>query len=242
MDLPTYIPGADAHRRVSVECCKPPTNPHDRGDMPKYLPDGLTQYLLNNFTEKFPPYYVTQDDVSTALERVEVEKINGMAINRSAGGVVIAVLYETHWTGLSRPSWERATDLQLSLQQVLLYWAGTPNQHRETNRLYRQIRIGAAQRELSRANGECFMAFGYGCVPRADWLRHYSTALFPHGAHVWYKADDGLLWLRKISARTSIDGKYLVRFLTGQASALFGSFHDFDRRCPRFLAPSTPSG
>ena len=62
-------------------------------------------------------------------------------------------------------------DLQLSHQQILLYWAGTPNQHRQTNRLYRQMRIGAAQRELSCANGERFFAPGYGCVPRADWLR-----------------------------------------------------------------------
>ena len=81
-------------------------------------------------------------------------------------------MYETHWTGLSRSSWEGEMDLQLSHQQILLYWAGTPNQHRQTNRLYRQMRIGAAQRELSRANGERFLAPGYGCVPRADWLRH----------------------------------------------------------------------
>ena len=52
LDLPTDMPGADAHRRVSVERCKPCTNPQDRGDMPKYLPDGLTKYVLNNFTKK----------------------------------------------------------------------------------------------------------------------------------------------------------------------------------------------
>ena len=49
--LPTDMPGADAYRRVSVERCKSCTNPHDRGDMPKYLPDGLTPYVLNNFTK-----------------------------------------------------------------------------------------------------------------------------------------------------------------------------------------------
>ena len=96
---------------------------------------------------------------------------------------VIAVMYKTHWTGLSRLSWERETGLQLSRQQILLNWAGTPNQHRQTNRLYHQMRIGATQRELSRANGERFLAPGYSCVPRADWLRHYSTtALQHHGA------------------------------------------------------------
>ena len=34
---------------------KPCTNPHDRGGMPKYLPDGMTQYVLNNFTKKKNP-------------------------------------------------------------------------------------------------------------------------------------------------------------------------------------------
>ena len=44
-------------------------------------------------------------------------------------------------------------DPQLSRKQILLYWAGNPNQHYQTNRLYRQMRVGAAQRELSRAYG-----------------------------------------------------------------------------------------
>ena len=48
------MPGADAHRCVSVERCMPCTNPHDRGDMPRYLPDELTQYVLNNRTN--PPH------------------------------------------------------------------------------------------------------------------------------------------------------------------------------------------
>ena len=120
---------------------------------------------------------------------------------------------KTHWTGLSRPSWEREMDLQLSRQQILLYWAGTPNQHRQTNRLYRQMRIGAAQGEVSRANGERFLAPGFGCVPRVDWLRHYSTTVLPNGAHFRYNADDGLWWPGKISTRTFIDGEYLVRIL-----------------------------
>ena len=88
------------------------------------------------------------------------------------------MLYETHWVGLSEPSWERETDLQLSrthilrywagketdLQlsrtHILRYWAGNPDQHRQTNRLYRRMRIGLVQRELSRNNGERFLAPG----------------------------------------------------------------------------------
>ena len=52
-----------------MQRCNPCANPHDGGDMPKYLPAGLIQYVLNNFSEKFPPYDITQDDVSTPLER-----------------------------------------------------------------------------------------------------------------------------------------------------------------------------
>ena len=77
LDLPSGLPGLDARRRVAIERCKPCGNPHDSGDMPKYLPAGLTQYVLNNFSKKSPPYHVTQDDVSTPLQRLEVEQITG---------------------------------------------------------------------------------------------------------------------------------------------------------------------
>ena len=55
LDLPSNMLGAGARRRVSVQRCKPCANPHDHGDMSKYLPAGLTQYVLNNFSKKFPP-------------------------------------------------------------------------------------------------------------------------------------------------------------------------------------------
>ena len=34
-----------------------------------------------------------------------------------------------------------------------------------------------------------------------------------NGVHFWYKGDDGLWWLGKISANTITNGVYLVRFL-----------------------------
>ena len=58
-----------------------------------------------------------------------------------------------------------------------------------------------------------FLAQGYDCVPRAEWLRRYSTTVLPNGAHFWYKGDDGLWWLGKISASTTAKGVCLVRFL-----------------------------
>ena len=50
---------------------------------------------------------------STPLQRLEVEQITGHQTVRGRGGV-IAVLYKTHWAGLSEPSWEREMDFHLS--------------------------------------------------------------------------------------------------------------------------------
>ena len=131
-------------------------------------------------SKKSPPYHVTQDDVSTPLQRLEVEQITGHQPVRGRGGV-IAVLYKTHWSGLSEPSLERERDPHLSRHHILRYWAGTPHQHRQTNRLDRRMRIGAAQRELSRNNGERFRVPRYDCAPRAEWLRRYHDTALPKG-------------------------------------------------------------
>ena len=50
--------------------------------------------------------------------------------------------------------------LYFSRTHILRYWAEPPDLHRQTNRLSRRIRIGAAQRALSRNNGEGFLAPG----------------------------------------------------------------------------------
>ena len=176
--------------------------PPRQRDIPKYIPAGLKQYVLNNFSKKSPPYHIIQDEFSTTLQRLEVEQITDHQSVRGRGGV-IAVLYKTHWAGLSEPSWEREKDLHLSRYHISRYWAGNPDQHRQTNRLYRRMRIGAAQRKLSRNNGERFLAPGYACVPRADWLRRHHDTVIPKEAHNWYKGDDGLWWLVKISENTT---------------------------------------
>ena len=168
--------------------------------------------MLNFFSNKSPPYYVTQDEASPPPQRLVVEKTTGHQSIWGRGGV-IAVLYKTHWVGLSRPSWKREMDVQFSRTHVLRYWAGHPDQHPQTNHLHRRMRIGAAQRELFRNNGEHFLAPGCACVPRAEWLRRYHGTVPPKGAHVCYKGDDGLWWLGKISASMTEDGVCLVRFL-----------------------------
>ena len=112
-------------------------------------------------------------------------------------------------------------DLHLSRSHILRFWAGTPDQHRQTNRLYRGMRIAAAQRELSRNNGERFLAPGHFCVPRAEWLRRSRDTVLPKGAHFLYKGDDGLWWLGKISVSATEDGVYLVRCLAARGRSSF---------------------
>ena len=51
LDLPSDMPGANARRGVPVQRCKPCTNPHDRGGMPKYSSAGLTQHDGQNRIE-----------------------------------------------------------------------------------------------------------------------------------------------------------------------------------------------
>ena len=86
------------------------------------------------------------------------------------------------------------------------------DQQLQPNRLYREMRIGVAQSELSRNNGGRVLAPGYACVLRAEWVRRYRDTVLPKGAHLWFQGDDGLWWFRKNSASTTEGGVYLVRF------------------------------
>ena len=62
--------------------------------------------------------------------------------------------------------------------------------------------------------------------------------MLPNGARFWYKGDDGLWWLGKISASMTTDGVYLVRCLDdpGPIKLSFsGELLDFDGSCTRSL-------
>lgn len=58
------MPDADASRYVSVQRYNPFIHSHDNGDVPKYFPAGLTQYMLNNICKQSSQYYATKNDVS----------------------------------------------------------------------------------------------------------------------------------------------------------------------------------
>ena len=72
--------------------CQPP---RPWGHVEEFSGGVDAKYVLNNFSKNPPPYHVTEDDVSTPLQRLEVEKITGHQSARGRGGV-IAVMYETY--------------------------------------------------------------------------------------------------------------------------------------------------
>ena len=151
------------------------------------------------------------------------------------------MLYKTHWVRLSEPSLEREMDLHLSRSHILRYWAGTPDQHRQTNRLYRRMRIGAAQRELSRNNGERVLAPGYACVSRAEWLRRYRDTVLPKGARFWYKGNDGFWWVGKslrVRRRMGYSWSEFGRSGADQAPSFPGALHTLNGGRMRFLVPA----
>eukprot|EP00752_Nemacystus_decipiens_P004782 g4353.t1 len=218
LDLPSDMPGSDAKPRVSVARCKPCHNPTDTSEVPKYLPADLSLYALNSFAKKSPPYHVTTADVFSQPTRLDVEQLTAHQVARGRGGN-LAVMYETHWKELLTPSWERESDLQHFRPKILQYWSGAPAQRRQTNRLYRQMRVGSAQREIARSKGERFLAEGYALVPHHLWTRRFRVSTLPTGAYFWYKSSDNLWWLGKISRSvdaspsTPAADRYIVRFL-----------------------------
>ena len=67
LDLPSDLPSSDGRRHVAIERCKSCDNPHDSSDMPKYSPAGLTQYVLNNVSNKSHPYLLRTSLLKTTF-------------------------------------------------------------------------------------------------------------------------------------------------------------------------------
>ena len=72
------------------------------------------------------------------VERLEVDKISRYRSARGWGGA-IAGLYETHWKGLLRPSWEREADLLHARQCIVdtTYYAFRTTPDRSSSRCLR---------------------------------------------------------------------------------------------------------
>ena len=66
---------------------------------------------------------------------------------------------------------------------MLEFWAGTPLQLGQANRLYRRMRVGAAQRTLARDHGACFLPPGYSYVNHQTWARRFRGTILPVGTY-----------------------------------------------------------
>ena len=55
----------------------PYRSPDDTNDMSKYLPSDITEYVLNSFTPKPPPFHITFDEVSPSPEHLDEEQMTG---------------------------------------------------------------------------------------------------------------------------------------------------------------------
>ena len=75
------------------------------------------------------------------------------------------------------------------------------------------MRIGAAQRELTRDNSARFLSADYSCVTWQTWSRRFGDTTLPVEAHFWYKANNRLWWLGKISGRIPSSSKRVMRVL-----------------------------
>lgn len=75
------------------------------------------------------------------------------------------------------------------------------------------MRTSAASRELHRDRGERLITPGYLLVARKRWADDFRVNVLPAGIYVWYKAQDALGWLRKISAHDDDSSRCVVRFL-----------------------------
>lgn len=141
--------------RASVARHKPCASPHERADMPTFLPAGLPQHVFDNYSPS-PPCHVPcyRGRCSAPVERLEFKQIiTGKSCVEDAASSSLSctsslIRPPTHLLG--------AGDGPPALpRQVLRYWAGSPNQHRQANRLYLlRMCIGAAEREVSHSKSD----------------------------------------------------------------------------------------
>ena len=216
LNLPNDIPGPGAHCRVSVARFKPCTNPHNTTNLPRYLPAGLSQHVLNNYTTKSPPVHATADDVSVPAEYLEIDKMPATSPYKAGAE---SSPFSSLCRHLGNVNWTSSTP-----QHILEYWAGAPQQLRQANRVYCYMCVGAAQRELSLDKDPRVLPPGYSYVNGQTWTRRFSDTIPPVVAHVLVLGS-----ISSLVAHTSTLGQCVVRFLddsrAGLARAIVCSVH-----------------
>ena len=205
LDLPYDLLGSDARRRVAIERCKPCANPHDSGPGHAQIPTGGADAVrAQQFFQEVPtvPRHSRRhfDSPPTAGSGADHWPSVGTgarwrycgAIQDALGGTLRTVL----GAGNGPPP--------LPLPHLPLLGRNPGPTPPNQPPLPPNADRGGTARGL---------ALGYACVSRADGLRCYHDAVLPKQAHFWYKGDDGLWWLGKISASITEGKVYLVRFL-----------------------------
>ena len=141
-------------------------------------PAGLSKYVLHSFTDKSPPFDPTTEDVVKSCIPVDTEKITGCQLVRGRGGK-LAVMYETHWEGLSSITWEREIDLKNFSRHILEYWMSTPRQMKGVNSKYRAMRRAQSHRAYWRHQNKYYLEQGYHLVSYSTWERKFRGRRVP---------------------------------------------------------------
>lgn len=82
---------------------------------------------------------MTMDNVDSPIELIQVNKSAANPTIRGRGGQLTS-MYETHWKGTTRVSWEGKFDRKRFRRDILSYWAGIPEQRRKVSSRHRSVR------------------------------------------------------------------------------------------------------
>ena len=115
---------------------------------------------------------------------VAKEKITGHQLVRGQGGR-LAVMYETHWEGLSSITSEREIDLKNFSRYILEYWMSTPRQVKGVNSKYRAMRRAQANRAYWRHKNKYYLEQGYHLVLYSTWEKRLRERRVPLRAFFW---------------------------------------------------------
>ena len=139
LDLPSDMPGADAKPRVTVERCKPCLG-QDDADRPRFMPAGLSRYVLNKYSDKNRLHTTSRTvtsawrtNVCTSRKSPATKKFAAAAVSSPCSSNQVGkACFALHGNGKSiSPTTPDATRRHI----LHWYWDGKTDQHRQTNRL-----------------------------------------------------------------------------------------------------------
>ena len=178
---------------------------HARSHLYRHLPNGhpadLNKYVLNSFYTKCPPFHVTVYFSTAGTPRGRPD--HG-ASTRSRPGRChrrhTKLIEGTLQPFLGTRAGPTAPPAPHLSPLVGHSFAAPPDQPLIPPDAHR----GRTPRTIA-VPGRIFLTPGHRFVPRSLWLSRFSSSTIPAGAHLWYKARNGLWWLNKAAHSTSTD-------------------------------------